>query len=158
MSETHKNIVIIGASGNLGTKTLEALLENGQHKITVITRPSSTATYPSQISVKKGDYTDSEFLEATLRGQDVLIVMLAFAGLDKQWPIMEAAARAGVKYIFPSDYGADLSIKGTTFATKLIQMKKELYGRIQEMGMKWIVVVTNPWVDYVCARFLLIFQ
>ena len=77
--------------------------------------------------------------------------MLAFAGIQSEAPILEAAARAGVKYVFPSDYGADLSIKGTSFAIKLIEMKKKTYEHVQQLGMKWIVVVTNPWVDYVRA-------
>jgi uncharacterized protein YbjT (DUF2867 family) len=151
MSNVLKNIAIVGASGNLGTKTLEALLKNDLHHITVITRPSSTATYPSPVKVKRGQYDDDEFLESVLQGQDVLIIMLAFAGIQSEAPILEAAARAGVKYVFPSDYGADLSIKGTSFALKLIEMKKKTYQHVQSLGMKWMVVVTNPWTDYVCA-------
>ena len=151
MSNVLKNITIIGASGNLGTKTLEALLKNDQHRITVITRLSSTATYPSPVTVKRGQYDDTAFLESALQGQDVLIVMLAFAGMQSEAPILEAAARAGVKYVFPSDYGADLSIKGTSFAIKLIEMKEKTFQHVQSLGMKWIVVVTNPWTDYVCS-------
>ena len=148
MASILKNIAIIGASGNLGVKTLDALLENEQHQITVITRPSSTATSPSQVSVKRGQYDDNAFLESALQGQDVLLVMLAFAGMQSEAPILEAAARAGVRYVFPSDYGADLSIKGTSFATKLIERKQKTFHHIEQRGMKWIVVVTNPWVDY----------
>lgn len=158
MADVLKNIAIIGASGNLGAATLKALLKQGKHQITVLTRPSSKAEYPSQVVVKKGDYDDKAFLESALQGQDVLIVMLGFAGLSHQDLIFEAAGRAGVKYIFPSDYGADISIRGTSFAAELVQTKKDTNKRLEDLGIQRISVVTGSWTDYVSARFEFIFE
>lgn len=149
MAETLKNIALVGASGNLGAATLEVLLKNEKHKITVITRPGSKATYPSEVVVKQGNYDDEAFLQSAFSGQDVLILMLGFAGLSYQDAMFDAAAKAGVKYVFPSEYGADMYISGTDTASELIQKKLKIHKRIQELGMKWVSVVCNQWIDYV---------
>lgn len=105
MSAILKNIAIIGASGSVGKPTLAELLKIGKHNITVISRSSSQAVFPPGVEVRQGDYDDDAFMQSALSGQEVLIIMLAFAALPQQDRIFEQAARAGVRYVLPSEYG-----------------------------------------------------
>ena len=148
-----KNIALVGASGNLGSKLLEHLLkQEDRSRITVITRPSSNSNYPPSVNVKKGEYTDAAFLKSALRGQEVLVIMLGFAGLPDQDCVMQAAAQAGVKYVLPTEYGAPSGDENQRKAVPLIQAKRDVHHNIETLGMKWIAVVTNPWIDYVGGR------
>jgi uncharacterized protein YbjT (DUF2867 family) len=143
-----KNIALVGATGNLGTHVLQAMLEGGQHSITVITRSASSATFPPSVALKKGDYHDDSFLADALQGQDVLIIMLAFAGLPDQHLLFEAAAKAGVKFVIPSDYGASSADEKLAAAIPVIALKRADHKKIEDLGMKWISVVTSGWIDY----------
>ncbi|KAK5174549.1 uncharacterized protein LTR77_001630 [Saxophila tyrrhenica] len=152
MAATLKNIALVGAGGILGSRTLEALLKHGKHNVNVITRPSSKSEYPSSVNVKQGDYQDAAFLEAALQGQDVLVSMLGFAGLPDQHAFFHAAAKAGVKYVLPAEYGAPSGNDAQVKAAPLIQLKRNDHELIESLGIKWIGVVTNPWIDY-CIRY-----
>ena len=149
MAGNHQNVALIGASGNLGSKTLDALVKQGKNNVTVITRPTSTIKYPPRVQVKKGEYKDAAFLESALHGQDVLVIMLGFGGLPDQDAIIQAAAKAGVRYLLPTEYGAPSGNEKQIKAVELIKIKRDVHDQIEQLGMKWVGVVTNPWIDYV---------
>ena len=149
MAENLKNIALIGASGNLGSKTLDSLLKQDKHSITVITRPASDVAYPSSVKVKKGEYNDVAFLEAALKGQDVLVIMLGFAGLSYQDNIIEAAGKAGVKYILPTEYGVDSGNDKQIEAIPMIKSKRAAQVKIKGLGVKFVGIITSLWIDYV---------
>jgi uncharacterized protein YbjT (DUF2867 family) len=153
MADMLKNITLVGASGNLGSKTLEALLSSGKHYVSVITRPSSTSSYPPPVTVKQGEYDDKAFMDSALQGQDVLVILLGFPGLPYQDAIIEAAARAGVEYVMPAEYGIDSSNEKIEHAVDVIQAKRNTQRKIEGLGMKWIAVITGPWIDYVIMSF-----
>lgn len=162
MAEHLENVALIGASGNLGKATLNALLKEIKHNITIITRPSSTADYPSHVKVRKGQYSDAAFLESALKDHDVLVIMLGFSGLSDQDTIIRAAGRAGVKYVLPTEYGVSSGNEKQVKAIPMLQAKRDVHNQIEGLGMRWIAVVTNLWIDYVgieasyCYRILLL--
>jgi uncharacterized protein YbjT (DUF2867 family) len=149
MSPAFRNVALVGASGNLGSEVLNALLTQGMHNITVVTRAASQATFPSTVNVCRGELTDGAFLEATFKGQDIVISMLAFDGLKDEDHIIEAASRAGVKNIVPSEWGASSQIRLYVDAVPFVRHKLELQQKIVSLGMRYFIVVTNPWIDYV---------
>lgn len=125
-------------------------MKRGQTNLTVVTRKSSSNTYPPEVTVKAGEYNDSTFLEAALKGQDVLVIMLGFGGLPQQEDIIRAAAKVGVKYVLPTEYGAPSNDKQVE-ASPVVQAKRADQALIESLGMKWIAVVTNGWIDYVSS-------
>lgn len=149
MSDIAKNIAFVGSSGNLGSRTLDAILKHGKHNVTAITRVSSTSSFPASVTVKKGDYKDEVWLQSVLEGQDVLIVMMGFSGLSDEHSLYRAAAKAGVKYVLPSEYGMSSANDAVVKAGPILQMKRDNHNLIKSLGMKWIGVVTNQWIDYV---------
>ncbi|OAL43132.1 NAD(P)-binding protein [Pyrenochaeta sp. DS3sAY3a] len=141
------NIAIVGATGTIGSVTLEALSKAGQHKITPISRNESNATFPSGLEVKKGDYGSESFLKSALSGKDVLILQLGIFGYENQTAFIHAAAKAGVKYVLPTEFGSDPYapfVKGFP----MLAAKKKYRDLIEELGMSWIAVVNNPWFDW----------
>lgn len=144
-----RKIAIVGASGNVGTPTVAALLAEGIHTITVLTRPDSSATFPPGVSrVERGSYSDPEFLAGALAGQDVLVLLLGFMAMDAQEPLIRAAARAGVKVVLPTEFGSDTEPTRLLEQTPMLQAKKQPRDLIESLGMTWIAVVTNPWLEY----------
>lgn len=149
MSSYLKNVALVGASGNLGSKVLSALLKQDKHNITVISRPESSAQFPSSVKVHKATFTDAGALESAFADQDVVVVMLAFAALGDETTIIEAAARAGVKYVIPSAYGASDLYTKMADAVPLFKRQGVILEAIKSLGLKYVVVVTNTWIDYV---------
>ena|ERR1700761_6329432 len=156
MSTHLKNIAIIGASGTLGAPTLAALIKQNKHNITIITRQESSATFPESSSVKvhTGDYASDEFLLSALKGQDVLILILAVPALgDEQKRLVDVAAKAGVKYVLPTEFGSDTGNAKLLEAVPVLNGKKDVQERIKALGMKFVAVITNPWISYVSSKF-----
>jgi uncharacterized protein YbjT (DUF2867 family) len=146
-SQPGRKIAMVGATGSVGTPTLSALLKTGMHTITAITRAESNATLPSSVIVKKGDYSDESFLVSALKGQDVLIIQLGYMALDSQVPLIEAAAKAGVRWVLPTEFGSDIySPIATDFP--MTGMKKKYRDLIEEREMSWVAIVNNPWFDW----------
>jgi hypothetical protein len=93
-------------TGSVGSHILESLLAYNKHTITVLSRTTSTETFPTGVAVKKVDYTSDDSIASALRGQDFLVITLsATAPPDTHPRIINAAAAAGVKYILPNHFG-----------------------------------------------------
>ena len=149
MTEYLKNVALVGASGNLGSKVLPALIQQGQHNITVISRVESNATFPEGVLVKKGTYDDNGFLESSFAGQDIVIFMLGFAAMKDEDNMIHAAAKAGVKYVIPSEFGSPSEDPAFVEAVPMLAGNLARHDLIRSLGLKYIVVSTNAWLDYV---------
>ncbi|KAL2672130.1 hypothetical protein Neosp_012828 [[Neocosmospora] mangrovei] len=144
-----RKITILGAGGNLGSPTLRALLAKNAHTITVVQRPESSSEFPSGVTVKTGNLEDETFLGDVFRGQDVVVLMPPLSHIVAlQEPAVRAAAKEGVPYLLPAEYGPD------PFSTKLIeengllQAKKKIRDLIDELGVSsWISVTVGVWLD-----------
>ncbi|KAI0548528.1 hypothetical protein F4679DRAFT_310942 [Xylaria curta] len=147
-----RNVTLVGASGTIGAPILSALLAAG-HKATVLTRPTSTAKFPSGVTVHAGDYSDEDFVVNSLEGQDVLILALAFTAYDAQIPLIKAAAKAGVSYIVPCEFGSDPVHPKLNAEIQMMNMKAPFRKLIEELGVSsWIGVVNNPWVEFCISQ------
>ncbi|KAB8346053.1 hypothetical protein FH972_023105 [Carpinus fangiana] len=149
-SKQARNIAIVGGSGSVGTPTVAALLAHGIHTITAITRADSTATFAAGVKVVKGSYDDLSFLEASLNGQDALIIQLAFmADPSVQSNLISAAAKAGVPWIIPCEFGSDTGNPKFTDEVPIMQTKAEYRNQIEKLGVSsWIGIINNPWFDF----------
>jgi NAD(P)H dehydrogenase (quinone) len=98
-------IVISGASGDLGRRTTEILLQRVEpHNLTLVTRsPDNLAAAVAQgAKVRRGDYRDLASLELAYEGSDVLMIISGHA-VSKRIPehrnAIAAAKKAGIKHI-----------------------------------------------------------
>ncbi|KAF2729696.1 NAD(P)-binding protein [Polyplosphaeria fusca] len=150
-----EKIAIIGATGNIGKAIAEALVATGKHTVTAITRPTSTGTLPEGVKIAKADYaSDPDTLVPILTGQDFLIITLsAFAPPETQPKIVAAAVKAGVKYVMPNVYGADIfneTLAATeTYTANAIAACKD----IEAQGATHITVCCSFWYEWSLGLF-----
>jgi hypothetical protein len=144
-SKQRRNIAIGGGSGTIGCQTVSALLKTGLH--TAISRATSDASFPLGVQVKKGDYTDEDFLVSALQGQSVLVMQLSVASLDIQTTLIKAATKAGIRWVLPTEFGSD-PYAPMVRDLPMLAAKKKYRDDVEQHGMNWIAVVTNPWFDW----------
>ena len=97
---------------------LDSLLATGKHEVTILTRPESTSTFSSSSNIVRVDYASEEDLISALSGHDFLIITLtAQAPPTTHTLIVNAAAKAGIKYIMPNYYGFGLGPRGGTLSS-----------------------------------------
>ncbi|KAM0439168.1 hypothetical protein ACHAQK_006272 [Fusarium lateritium] len=144
-----RKIAIIGASGQVGSPTLKALLAQGIHTITAVQRAESTSTFPQEVLVKSGDLADESFLVGAFQGQDVVVLMPPLPHITSiQEPAVRAAAQAGVPYVFPAEFGPDPFATRLIEENKLLQDKKQIRDLIEELGVSsWISISVGPFLD-----------
>ena len=72
-----KNLVVLGATGNIGTALVQQLLEQG-HRVTAVARPSARldALVQAGATAAAGDLLDVAFLTQALRGADAAFLMI----------------------------------------------------------------------------------
>ncbi|KAL1610707.1 hypothetical protein SLS60_002377 [Paraconiothyrium brasiliense] len=111
MTTPLKNIMILGATGSVGSPILTALLAEPAFAVTILTRASSSATFPQGIPVTSVSdaFTVSELTEA-FRGQDAVVSAINTTAVtqdDLAFRIIDAALAAGVKRLIPSEFGTN---------------------------------------------------
>jgi uncharacterized protein YbjT (DUF2867 family) len=108
-TNNYKNVLLIGATGNLGKYVFEALLGDSTFNVTVLSRANSNATFPSNVKVLKVDYSDTTALTKALANQDVVISTIGGEGLANNFDevLVQAAIDANVKWFIPSEFGSN---------------------------------------------------
>ncbi|KAI9681951.1 MAG: hypothetical protein M1817_000005 [Caeruleum heppii] len=147
-----KNVALMGASGNLGPSILKGLLDEG-FNVTVLSRPSSTATFPSAVKVVKTDYSPESLVQA-FTGQDAVVSTLGATALEDQIITIDAAVKAGVSRFLPSEFGSNtrddraLQIGPDVFGSKVkIAKYLELKARNHD-DFSYTNMITGPFFDF----------
>ena len=103
---SERTLFVTGASGHLGRRVVELLLEKGAGKIVAGTRkPEKLADLAARgVDVRHADFDDAKGLEAALAGVDRVLIISTDAidrpgrRLAQHQAAVAAAARAGVKH------------------------------------------------------------
>jgi len=138
------------ATGNLGPAILNQLLEAG-FKVTVLTRKSSSHTFPSHVTAIPVDYESLDSLTNALQGQEAVVSTLASAALANQVLLVKAAAEAHVKRFIPSEFGSNTLNEKTSalpvFKDK-ITVQDALKKEADSGGMTYTLICTGPFLDW----------
>lgn len=141
-------VAIVGATGSSGKYIAESLLAKSSFKLTAISRVGSSPP-PSGVHVITVDYSKPETIVEALKGQDVLIVTMAVsAPAGTAATLYKAAAKAGVPWILPSEFGIDTDDKVVGNDTFVNQPKTDDRQLIQTSGASWIGVCTGFWYEH----------
>ncbi|KAG5746107.1 hypothetical protein H9Q69_009608 [Fusarium xylarioides] len=143
---------IAWAGGRQGAQITEQLLKTGKHAITALTRIGSTSKLPDNVKAIPVDYEDEKSLTAALKDQQLLIITLAVTvDPEVHHRIVRAAGKAGIRYIIPNIYAANVVIENQGAvddffpAAPPINLLKE----IERVGVSsWILLVGGVWFDY----------
>lgn len=103
------------------------------------------------MAVLKTDYSDAG-LEAAFKGKDVVISVVGATGFGEQKKFVDAAIRAGVKRLIPSEFSANSQNDAVLQLLPLFGQKKELieYLKSKETdGLTWTGIATSALFDWV---------
>lgn len=148
---TLKNVVLAGASGNVGTVVLAALVSSGKFNVTVFSRAGSKSTFPEGTKVVEVDYNSLDSLTSALTGQDAVVSTFASEALGGQNTLIDAAAAAGVKRFLPSEFGSNLDNPKArqlpVFGFK-VQTQEYLIAKAKETGITYTFVYNSAFLDW----------
>jgi putative NADH-flavin reductase len=102
-------VALIGASGNLGSRVMDELLERG-HQVTAIVRDPEKLAGRTGITVRMADAAQPDQVTPFLVGHDAIITAIPFLGFRME-DFLEAVRRSGVKRLLVSGTAATLEIE-----------------------------------------------
>ncbi|KAH8807887.1 hypothetical protein F5884DRAFT_704262 [Xylogone sp. PMI_703] len=107
-----QNVFLVGATGETGAVMLDALIKDGSFNVTCFIRSSSAgkpavkALEDRGLKIVKGDLAGPiEETVALLQGIDIVVSALFPLTATDQLPLVDAAAKAGVKRFLPCNWG-----------------------------------------------------
>lgn len=152
MATNHiQKVAIVGATGQQGTHIVRELLKTGKHTVTAITRKDSlNKSFPRGVEVAPIDYESPDTIVNALKGQDCLIItMNVTAPRDTSAKLVEAAAKAGVSWILPNEWGLDTADIEFGKQAVLGPANVAVRERINELGVSsWIAIACSFWYEY----------
>ncbi|RYN82648.1 hypothetical protein AA0120_g9470 [Alternaria tenuissima] len=145
-----KNVMVIGAGGNLGPAILYALLHHSSFNTTVLSREGSSSTFLPGVKVLRANYDSMDSLKTAFMGQDVVVSLVAGAVLGNQNKLIDAAIAAGVKRFLPSEFGSNTTDARTRAIVPMYKSKVETvdYLKSKESEISWTSIVTGPFFDW----------
>ncbi|KAF9736901.1 hypothetical protein PMIN04_000579 [Paraphaeosphaeria minitans] len=152
-----KNIIILGARGNVGTALIDELLKvPDQFTITAVSRTPSTYAAPaaSNVTVKAVDYASLQSLTDGFAGQDAVVNCIT-GGATKYEPsvrIIDAAVAAGVKIFFANEFVGNVESEQfkrlpEAAAGAKVRVREYLARLAAEEKMAWTALNGGPFFD-----------
>src|SRR5690242_10719482 len=103
-------ILVVGATGNMGSKVVQALVGTAEVRVTTRKPESAAALQALGAEVVTADLSDEPSLARACAGVQVIVSTvqgLRDVIVDGQGRLLHAAERAGVARMIPSDYALD---------------------------------------------------
>ncbi|KAL1595777.1 hypothetical protein SLS60_009466 [Paraconiothyrium brasiliense] len=143
-----QKVLILGAHGESGGDILNGLLEDGGFEISCLVQPSSAEKpavkalqargLPIVISDISGDVDE---LAKTLHGFDTVISAIHAMHILAQIPLVDAAAKAGVKRFVPCDFAVTMP----PGVSKLRDEKEAVHQRIWQAHIPYTFIDVGYW-------------
>lgn len=145
-----RNVAFAGATGQLGSVIVQELLKSGKHTVTAIVRSDSKSQPPEGVQVAKVDYANESTIVEALKGQDALIIIMnTSAPPDTSAKLVEAAAKAGVRWLLPDEWGGsgvNLEWERDVF---LGPPKQAIRESIEKLGVgSWTGISGGFWYEF----------
>jgi uncharacterized protein YbjT (DUF2867 family) len=150
------NVLVVGATGQLGSRICSGLLRQG-HQVRGLTRPGSARSGELQqagVEVIHGDLRDAASLDAATRGMQVIVSTatavvsagpgnsLAAVDRDGHKALLAAAVKNGVqKFVFVS-----LS-PNLPEVSPLIACKRDIERAVRASGLKWTILQPSYFME-----------
>ena len=152
MSRELKNVLIIGAGGNLGPHVFSALDSNPSFTVSVLSREGSKSTFPSHIKVftTTESYPESALLTA-FKGQDAIVDLAPMDAVDQHKRCIDIAIKAGVKRYIPSEFGSNSELPELAAAVPILESKGVIRRYLKSKegeGLTWTGVINGPFFDW----------
>ncbi len=147
-------ILVVGATGQLGSQIVRMLLDRGEPVRALVRRASGDAALPAGAEPVSGDLKDAESLAAACRGIAAVVTTANSVGrtgvdtvesVDRHGnqDLVEAATAAGVRrFVFTSALGASLDSP-----VPFLRAKAETEQHLRASGMDWTILQPNLFMD-----------
>ncbi|MGB5693180.1 MAG: aromatic alcohol reductase [Flavobacteriaceae bacterium] len=148
-----KNVLVVGATGNLGPHIVKALVDDGHH-VSALMRSSSIkdasktkALTDQGVKLLEGSFEDHNSLSRACRNKDVIISCAGGDQIMNQIHLARAAKDAGAERFIPSEFGLDpfLAEKGSC---DLFDAKAAVQEQIKETGIGFTPIYTNGFMEF----------
>ncbi|KAM6530521.1 hypothetical protein FSOLCH5_000015 [Fusarium solani] len=152
MASPFKNILIIGATGSIGSVVLEALVKEPTFIVTALQRSSSKGKLPSGLkTITVDDSYPSEALVSAFSGQDAIINCMTSLAVGEQLRFIDAAVAAKVRRYVSSEYGLNNNKPEARALNSVFREKGEIqdYLRSKEStGLEWMAIACGMWLKW----------
>ena len=152
-----KNLLLVGATGQIGQHILNAILplRSQLQRLALLTSPSTVQKKAELISslrsqgveIFQGDVLNEQDVKTALKGIDTVISSVGRDVIAKQMDLITWAAESGVKRFFPSEYGTDIEYGPKSKDEVPHQAKLKVRKALQESGMEYTYVVVGPYPE-----------
>ena len=148
-----KNILVVGATGNLGPHIVKALVNKG-HRVSALMRPTSItdisktqALTDQGVQLLEGSFEDHDSLRRACRKQEVVVSCAGADQIMNQIHLARAAKDAGVAQFIPSEFGIDpyIAARGSC---DLFDAKAAVQEQIKETGIGFTPIYTNGFMEF----------
>ncbi|KOC14200.1 isoflavone reductase family protein [Aspergillus flavus AF70] len=162
-----RNILLFGATGNIGTYILQAILTARDEfdRIAIFTSQATAASKKDylddlkrtkNVEVLVGDVQDQDAVRKAYHGIDTVISALGRGAIASQIPLIRLAdASPTVKWFLPSEYGTDIKYSPASAQEKPHQQKLKVRAFLENESpnegvvsdLAYTYVVTGPYSD-----------
>ncbi|KAK9423300.1 putative NmrA-like family protein [Seiridium unicorne] len=147
------NILLIGATGSIGSVVLEALQKDPGATLTLLQRQTSKSTLPAHLkTIRIADSYPTEELVEAFQGQDVVLNFMTTLSVSGQYRMIDAAISAGVRRYVPSEYGLnnmrpDAQALSQVFHDKG-KVQEYLRAKAADGAIEWMSISSGMWLKW----------
>lgn len=146
------NHLLTQGTGTIGSIILSALQSSPILEVSVLSRASSTASFPASTPVIRADFDSEDDLVRAFKGQDAVVSAVGGAGFSLQKTFINAAIKAGVKRFLPSEFSANTRSDAVRDLVPVFGAKQEVLNLLKEKEsteFTWTAVAVGPLFDWV---------
>ena len=158
----NKTILVAGATGNLGGRIVDALLEQGANVRAVVRAESSLGAggrlREKGVEIKQANFSDVSEVAGACAGADC--VVSALSGLreviiDAQKGLLDGAVAAGVPRFIPSDFSLDFT-ELAVGKNRNLDLRREFHTILDDAPIKATTVFNGAFMDLLTMEMPLI--
>ena len=152
------NILIIGATGVIGTYITRAIVDASAsfNRICVLTSEKTVVEKVQDIcaleswgvEVFVGRLEDEKRVKEAYKGIDTIVSCVGRAGIEKQIPLITWAEECGVRRFYASEYGTDIEYWPESAMEPPHQLKLKVRAHMQKCErLEYTYLITGPYSD-----------
>ncbi|KAK1972358.1 NmrA-like family protein [Colletotrichum sublineola] len=152
-----KKVLLIGATGSIGSFVLAGLETQSSFTITLLQRSSSKAKLPSHLkTITIADTYPTEELVQAFADQDVIVNCMTSLSVADQFRMIDAAITAGVRRYVPSEYGLN-NMRPDAQALNIVfrdkgKVQEYLRSKADQGVLEWMSISCGMWMKWSMAH------
>ena len=151
-------VLVLGSTGMLGTKIVNALLDKGETEVRAMVRPNSYGKEDKRQNIEamkdkgaiivEGDLMKPDSLLRVFEGVDVVVSAVGNSKVTVpgQKNAIDSAKKQGVTRFIPSDFSVDYR-KIDYGENDNLDMRKEVLEHLQKSGLDYTLILNGSFVD-----------